>query len=194
MPAGSQSPNWTSRGTASSCSSGSALVRLWHGSRRDRCRRTCARRRRRDAVSTARWLIEPLSVTSPLSIDGGSASTRARATRLALPVPVAVQHVDQALEEGAQLRRRPSTCCAGASAGSSAKRAAGVEAREDQHADLAAVDAGDHHVLHQRVAGGDDLRAQRPDRDEGAGGELEVLGDAAVEHEAARRDRPGPSA
>src|SRR2546423_5777654 len=37
-------------------------------------------------LSTARWLIEPLSVISPASSDGGSSSTRRRAMRLELPV------------------------------------------------------------------------------------------------------------
>src|SRR5262249_49035206 len=36
--------------------------------------------------STERWLMEPLSVTSPLSIEGGSSIRYSRATRLALPV------------------------------------------------------------------------------------------------------------
>lgn len=40
-------------------------------------------------VSTARWFSDPLSVTSPRSIEGASASTTARATRVALPVPLA---------------------------------------------------------------------------------------------------------
>jgi hypothetical protein len=35
----------------------------------------------------ARWLIEPLPVISPRSIDGSSSSTCARATRVALPLP-----------------------------------------------------------------------------------------------------------
>src|SRR5258708_2958132 len=39
--------------------------------------------------STARWLIEPLSVISPVSSDGGSSSTMARAMRLELPVLLA---------------------------------------------------------------------------------------------------------
>ena len=53
--------------------------------------------------------------------------------------------------------------------------------REDQRADFLEVEAGDHRVLHVGRAGGDDLGAQRPHADEGAGGELEVFGDAAVE-------------
>ena len=39
----------------------------------------------RGCVSTARWLIEPLSVTSPLSIDGGSAIRIARSMRVEEP-------------------------------------------------------------------------------------------------------------
>ncbi|MCY1559735.1 hypothetical protein D9M68_968000 [compost metagenome] len=40
-----------------------------------------------------RWLIEPLSVISPRSMDGGSASTMARAMRVALPVEVLASSV-----------------------------------------------------------------------------------------------------
>jgi hypothetical protein len=46
------------------------------------------------------------------------------------------------------------------------------------------VVAGDDHVLRQRRQRGDDLHAQRAHRDPGAGGQLEVLGDAAVEDHA----------
>ncbi len=42
-------------------------------------------------------------------------------------------------------------------------------AGEDQGADFLAVDAGQHHVLHIRRAGRDDLRAQGADTDKGAG-------------------------
>src|SRR5207244_12555887 len=51
--------------------------------RRSSCR-ACTRASR--CLSTARWLIEPLSVTSPLSMEGGSCIRCRRATRLALPV------------------------------------------------------------------------------------------------------------
>src|SRR5258706_617484 len=47
--------------------------------------------------------------------------------------------------------------------------------------------SGNYRVLDQRVAGGDQLDAHRADVDPGAGGELEVLDHAAVEHDAARR-------
>jgi hypothetical protein len=53
--------------------------------------------------------------------------------------------------------------------------------REDQRPGLGAVVAGDHHVLRQRGQRGHDLHAQRAHADPGAGGELEVLGHAAVE-------------
>ena len=123
---------------------------------------------------------------------GGSASTSARATRVALPVPAGPQLVDQALEErlhvgrGQHVERRR----VGRQVG---EGAAGVQAREDQQADLVAVHAGDHHVLHAGVAGGDDARAQRADETKVPVDELEVLGDAAVEQEAAARVRPGRS-
>ena len=79
----------SSRGSASSCGmavgSGCDAARSRRG-RVPRYRRSTSASR---WVSTARWLIEPLSVISPRSIDGGSASTSARATRVALPVPLA---------------------------------------------------------------------------------------------------------
>ena len=49
-----------------------------------------------------------------------------------------------------------------------------------------AVVAGDHRVLDQRVGGGDE-HAHRANVHPGAGGKLEVLGHAAVEHDALRR-------
>ena len=122
-------------------------------------------------------------------LGGSTSTTRARDARRAAGAarPQAVDELrwKNARTAGAAAPRRRRV---GRQAG---ERAAAVEAREDQHADLVAVDAGDHDVLHARVAGGDDLRAQRADRDEGAGRELEVLGDAAVEHEAALRVAPG---
>src|SRR5471032_1729032 len=47
-------------------------------------------------ASTMRWLIEPLSVTSPVARDGGGSSSAARATRLALPVPSAYRRSTRA--------------------------------------------------------------------------------------------------
>ena len=60
-------------------------------------------------------------------------------------------------------------------------------AQEDERADLVAVVAGDHRILDQRVAGGDQLDADRAGVDPGAGRELEILGDAAIENDALRR-------
>ena len=56
--------------------------------------------------------------------------------------------------------------------------------QKHQRADLVAVVAGDHGVLDERVAGGDQLHADRARVHPGAGDELEILGDAAVEDEA----------
>src|SRR3989338_10290438 len=55
---------------------------------------------------------------------------------------------------------------------------------EHHGTDLLEVDAGEHHVLDVGCAGRDDLAAQRTHAHEGAGGELEVFGDAAVELQA----------
>ena len=64
---------------------------------------------------------------------------------------------------------------------------AGVEIREDQRADLVAVGAGDDDVARIRRELRQQARAQRADIDPGAGRELEVLGDAAVEQQALAR-------
>ena len=63
-------------------------------------------------------------------------------------------------------------------------RAAGGDVREDQEADLVAAMAGHHDVLRQGCQRGDARNAQRADADPGAGVELEILGDAAVEEQA----------
>ena len=59
--------------------------------------------------------------------------------------------------------------------------------RQDQRADFAPVVAGEHDILHVGRAVRDQLAAQRSDADPGAGVELEILGDASVEHQAALR-------
>ena len=57
--------------------------------------------------------------------------------------------------------------------------------RGKQHgAHFVEVDAGDHRVLHIGCSGRDDFGAQGADADKGAGGQLEVLGDAAIEFQA----------
>ena len=56
--------------------------------------------------------------------------------------------------------------------------------REHHGADFLHVQASDDHVLDVRCTGGNDLAAQRSDADEGAGGQLEVFGDPAVELQA----------
>ena len=47
-------------------------------------------------ASTERWLIEPLSVISPLSMVGGSLSKHSLAIRLALPVAVVANSLTMA--------------------------------------------------------------------------------------------------
>jgi hypothetical protein len=61
---------------------------------------------------------------------------------------------------------------------------AGVEVREDQRADLVAIGTGDDDVARIGFELRQQARAQRADIHPGAGGELEVLGDAAVEQQA----------
>ena len=68
--------------------------------------------------------------------------------------------------------------------GEARELAAGLDVGKHQHGDVVAVGAGDHRVAHQRRAMVDELRAQRAGADPGAAGELEVLGEAAVEQQA----------
>ena len=95
-----------------------------------------------------------------------------------------LQPVRQCLEEGLHvrmpkhLRHRHAGRCA-------RQPSAVLGPREDQRPHLVAVQPGDHGVPHARIAFAHDACPQRPDADEGAGGELEVLRDAAVETQAA---------
>ena len=61
--------------------------------------------------------------------------------------------------------------------------AARRDVREHQEANLVAAMAGDHDILRQRRQRGDAGDAQRADADPGAGIELEIFGDAAVEEQ-----------
>src|SRR6266850_1580511 len=63
----------------------------------------------------------------------------------------------------------------------------GCGAQKHERPDLVAVVAGDDCVLDQRIGRGDELHAHGTHVDPGAGGELEVLGDAAVEDDALHR-------
>src|SRR5262249_59164501 len=63
--------------------------------------------------------------------------------------------------------------------------AGGVE--PGQHADRRAILAGNDGVLQRRRGGGERADAQHTDRDPGAGGELEVLGQTSVENDALPR-------
>ena len=61
---------------------------------------------------------------------------------------------------------------------------ASVDVRNDQGGDVVAVGSRQYDVTHQRRAMRDKRHAQRSDADPGAGGELEVLGNAPVEKKA----------
>ena len=132
------------------------------------------------AHGIARWLSDPLSVTSPASSDGCSSRTASRVTRVALPVAVAANDVRSS-------RSRPvtagclTTSSVGAGARSGAERPAGLDVRHAEHADFVAVVAGNHRVAHVWRKVRDEPRPQRPDADPGAGRELEILFDPAVE-------------
>ena len=82
-------------------------------------------------------------------------------------------------------RGAASTVAGAALAGrSGAELAAGVEIGEYQRRDLVALGARQHHVANKRREMRDQCGAQRPDADPGAGRELEVLGEPAVEQQA----------
>ena len=136
--------------------------------------------------STARWLIEPLSVISPLSIDGGSASSVRARDAAGAAGAFAPQPVDERLEERAHRRRRAAPRPAGAVG--EARRACGTRRpRKDQQPTSSrsapVITASCTHGAPAAMI----ARAQRTDADEGAGRQLEVFGDAAVEHQALAR-------
>ena len=130
-----------------------------------------------------RWLIEPLSVASPTSSEGGASSRIAARRGWTSRSPLAkrssseTEFAPHALVRddvgGARVLRQVGR-----------EAAAGVEIGEDQDRDDIAVRAGDHDVAHIGRAMRDEGDAQRPDADPGAGRELEVLGDAALEQQA----------
>ena len=72
-------------------------------------------------------------------------------------------------------------------AGAARQSAAFVEIGKYENGEFRRVMAGDDDILDERGAGLDEAGAQRPDADPGAGGELEVFRDPAVEEQAARR-------
>ena len=148
-------------------------------------------RQSRDAArSTAFWLSDPLSVISRASIDGGSSSSIARATNVELPVLLAASAVERLLKRrshapGAPAPRRPAAVACGR------PPARGTPARSERSArHEVAVGRGDHDVLREPAGRGENPRPQRADADPGAGRELEVLGEPAVEDQPLRRDRP----
>src|SRR5580704_17645497 len=67
------------------------------------------------------------------------------------------------------------------------ERPAGIGIWKHQRGDVVAVGAGQYHIAHQRREMCDERSAQRPDADPGAGCELEIFGEAAVEQEALGR-------
>ena len=108
----------------------------------------------------------------------------ARPTRADVPRRGLRQRLEEPLERRATLRASPSNGSSGSIGGEIRRElAAGFEIGEDQRGDFVAVGAGEHHVAHERRAMRDEGRAQRPDADPGAGRELEILGDPAVEQE-----------
>ena len=68
--------------------------------------------------------------------------------------------------------------------GKARKLAAGLDVGKHQRRDVVAVQAGDDRVANERRAVIDELGAQRAGADPGAACELEILGEAAVKHEA----------
>ena len=108
------------------------------------------------AAITARWLIEPLSVTSPASIDGGvveedgAGDVAGAAGRLAASASSRSWNAARTAGWATTSRR---------SADRARQLPAGVEIGEDQRADEVAVEPGEHEVADQRRAGGD--RAER---------------------------------
>ena len=109
-------------------------------------------------------------------------SSAIRATRVDEPVEVAAIAF---IFSAKAAFTRPSRTAASAGQARRQRRQSG-EIREHQDADVVAVLAGDDDVLRQRLEAVEKGDAQRPDADPGAGGELEILCDAAVEHEAGR--------
>src|ERR1041385_6418029 len=106
--------------------------------------------------------MEPLSVISPASSDGGSTSTTARAMRFELPVLGRVLSFDWkslALKASAGKTKGPRP---------------------------PAFPPADPRVAPQRREVGEERGAQRADVHPGAGRELEILGDAAAEQQPRR--------
>ena len=62
--------------------------------------------------------------------------------------------------------------------------AARFDVGNNQRGNVVAIRSGQNHITHQRRAMRDERRAQRPDADPRSGRELEILGDAPVEHQA----------
>ena len=131
---------------------------------------------------TARWLIEPLSVTSPVSI--GRRGHQQRPRDVVGASGGAVRQGGEALGKSSPHGRVRERRCGVGSRRQAALAGAGLEIGEDQGADEVAVEAGqDRHVADQRSAGTDHRRAHGGEIDPGAGRELEVFADAAIEDE-----------
>src|ERR1700683_539435 len=143
-------------------------------------------------ASTARWWMEPLSVISPMSSDGNSASRMARQMRLDVPLlacsKVSSNRANSARTAGSASKEAMAASAAGrgGTIGGEIGRqlAAGIGIGKHQCGNVVTVRAGQHHVAHQRREMGDESPAQRADADPGPGRELEIFGEAAVEQQA----------
>ena len=129
-------------------------------------------------------LIVAFAVSSPLSTVAGSASSAMRTMRLALPVPAAAS-ASSMCWNASRTRGWSSTAATSASAGSDGSSARQAATSGNTSAPTkASAAAGDHDVQRQRRESRQRRLAQGADMHPGAAGELEVLGDAAVEAQA----------
>ena len=142
------------------------------------------RRHRARAPRQHRALVDVALVGDLAAVDGSGLGQQQRARRVAGRIG---RFAPSALPGPARSRRAP---CRGRSPRSTSAlsgrpacaRQAG-DVRKHQEAHLVAAMAGHDDVLRQRRQRGDAGDAQRADADPGAGIELEILGDAAVEEQ-----------
>ena len=104
--------------------------------------------------------------------------------RLDVPLPDCSKRVEEAREFGAHALVGEQSGDGSIGREIGRKLAAGIGIGKHQRGDVVAVGAGQHHVAHQRREMRDERGAQRPDADPGAGRELEIFGEAAVEQQA----------
>ncbi len=136
--------------------------------------------------NTARWLIEPLSVTSPLSMCGRHVEQAPAADQGGAAGGLRGQVIGEGFEKrlNGRVAKYLQGWCLGTQLG---QTAAGVHAREQQGAHLVLVQPRDNSVLNARVTLQDDARAQGPDADKGARGQFEVFSHPAVKAQAPLR-------